>query len=192
MHKQKPLKEKTKKQSNRIPLVLTHNRTLPHVNRATTNNWNLLHINREFKDVFQEPPIVTFRRNRNIYGLLGWRNIVDGKLQRQSMRKEIRFSTKCFSKLGNLLKAMWHKKTYHMLHDLNCKSKLLIYILWNLGSAVSHTLENVKHNLILDWIIIVGTLIDKILHNQKLPNHNFNQHARFTFRLDHVNRDKKT
>ena len=129
MDKQKLLKEKTKKQSNRIPLVLTHNRTLPHVNRATTNNWNLLHINQEFKDLFQEAPIVTFRRNRNINGLLGWRNIVDGKLQRQSMRKEIRFSTKCFSKLGNLLKTMWHKKTYHMLHDLNCKSKLLIYIM---------------------------------------------------------------
>ena len=73
MDKQKLLKEKTKKQSNRIPLVLTHDRTLPHANRATTNNWNLLHINQEFKDLFQEAPIVTFRRNRNIYGLLGCR-----------------------------------------------------------------------------------------------------------------------
>ena len=34
-----------KKQSNKIPLVLTYNRTLPDVKTATTNNWNLFHIN---------------------------------------------------------------------------------------------------------------------------------------------------
>ena len=34
-----------KKQNNKIPHVLTYNRTLPDVKRATTNNWNLFHIN---------------------------------------------------------------------------------------------------------------------------------------------------
>ena len=53
--KSKKLKKlkKAKKQSNRIPLVLTYNRTLPNVKRAISNYWNLLHINQEFKDVFQ-------------------------------------------------------------------------------------------------------------------------------------------
>ena len=80
LDRKKLLEEKVKKQSNRIPLVLTYNRTLPNVKRAISNNWNLLHINQEFKDVFQEPPILAFRRNRNLYDLLGCKNIVDGKL----------------------------------------------------------------------------------------------------------------
>ena len=67
LDRKKLLEEKAKKQSNRIPLVLTYNRTLPNVKRAISNNWNLLHTNREFKDVFQEPPILAFRRNRNLY-----------------------------------------------------------------------------------------------------------------------------
>ena len=83
------LEEKAKNQSNRIPLVLTYNRTLPNVKRAISNNWNLLHINQEFKDVFQEPPILAFRRNRHLYDQLGCKNIVDGKVQRLSKKKKI-------------------------------------------------------------------------------------------------------
>ena len=88
MDRKKLLEEKAKKQSNRIPLVLTYNRTLPNVKRAISNNWNLLHINQKFKDVFQEPPILAFRRNRNLYDLLGCKNIVDGKLERLSKKKK--------------------------------------------------------------------------------------------------------
>ena len=109
MDKKNLLEEKAKKQSNRIPLVLTYDRTLPNVKRAISNNWNLLHINQEFKDVFQEPPILAFRRNRNLYYLLGCKNMVDRKVQRLSKKKKIGFSTKCFSKSG--------------------KSKLLIYLM---------------------------------------------------------------
>ena len=69
MDRKKLLEEKAKKQSNRIPLVLTYNRILPNVKRAISNNWNLLHINQEFKDVFQEPRILAFRMNRNLYDL---------------------------------------------------------------------------------------------------------------------------
>ena len=47
-----------------------------------TNNWNLLHINQEFKDVFQEFSVSAFRRCTDLYDLLGYKNIVDGKLQR--------------------------------------------------------------------------------------------------------------
>ena len=45
----------------------------------------------KFKDAFQEPPILTFRRNGNLYDLLGCKNIVYGKLQRLSKKKKIEF-----------------------------------------------------------------------------------------------------
>ena len=116
MNRKNLLEEKAKKQSNRIPLVSTYNRTLPNVKRAISNNWNLLHINQEFKDLFQKPPILAFRRNRNLYDLLGCKNVVDGKVQRLSKKKKLDFppsvsqnrETYAASKLytRNILKAM--------------------------------------------------------------------------------------
>ena len=63
-------KEKKKKKTNRIPLILTYNRTLPDVVKLSTYNWNLLQINKKFQDIFQQIPILpleqmkTFRFNR--------------------------------------------------------------------------------------------------------------------------------
>ena len=201
----KLLEEKAKKQSNRIPLVLTYNRTLPNVKRAISNNWNLLHINQEFKDVFQEPTILAFRRNRNLYNLLGCKNIVDGKVQGLSKKKKIEFSTKCFSKSGNLcckqvvhtpsFKSSVTQKAYHIFHDLNCKSKLLIYLMecriyriQYIGK--SETEFNIKLN---------NHRKDVDRHNApqadqhfKLLNYNFNQDARFNLieQLDNMRIDK--
>ena len=99
----------------------------------------MLHINQEIKDVFQEPPILAFRKNKNFYVLLGCKNIIGGKLQRLSKKKKIRFSTKFFSKSGNSgckqveqtqsIKSSVTQKTYYIFHDLNCKRKLLIYLM---------------------------------------------------------------
>ena len=61
------------------------------------------------------------------------------KTAKALQEEKIGFSTKCFSKSGNLCcKQVLHKqsfknsvtqKTYHIFHDLNCKSKLLIYLM---------------------------------------------------------------
>ena len=53
LDRKKLLEKKAKKQSDRIPLILTHNRTLPNVKRAISNNWNLLHINSNLKMCFK-------------------------------------------------------------------------------------------------------------------------------------------
>ena len=47
---------------HKIPLVLAYSHTLPKVKRAISNN--LLHIKQETKDLFQEPPILVFKRKR--------------------------------------------------------------------------------------------------------------------------------
>ena len=152
----------------------------------------MLHINQEFKDVFQEPPILAFRRNRNFCDLLGCKNIVEGKLQRLSKKKKIGFSTKCFSKSGNLcckqvvhkqyFKSIVTRKTYHIFHDLNCKSKLLIYLvecriyrIQYIGK--SETEFNIRlNNHRKDVNRQNAPQADQ---HFKLPNHSFNQHARF-------------
>ena len=79
---------------------MAYKHTLPKVKIAISNN--LLHIKQEIKDLFQEPPVLVFKRNRNVSDLLGCKNIVDRKLQRLFKKKKIGFSTMCFSKSENL------------------------------------------------------------------------------------------
>ena len=208
MDRNKLLEEKAKKQSNRTQLLLTYNRTLPNVKRPISNNRNLLHINQEFKDVFQEPPILAFRRNRNLYDLLGCKNIVDGKLQRLSNNKKIGFPAKCFSKAGNLCcKHVLHtqsfksgvtQKTYHIFHDLNCKSRLLVYLMECRICGIqyigkSETEFNIRlNNHRKDVNRQNAPQADQNFCLIKLPNHNFNQHAGFTLieQLDNMKIDK--
>ena len=62
LERQKVLQEKTKKQNSRIPFVLTCVRTLPNVKRAIANNLDLVYVNREFKDMFQQSPISPLKK----------------------------------------------------------------------------------------------------------------------------------
>ena len=80
-----------------IPLILIYNRTLPNLKKVITNNWDLLQINKEFQDIFQQIPILAFRTNKNLHDLLGSKNIVNNGVQKNSKNKS-GFSTKCFSK----------------------------------------------------------------------------------------------
>ena len=67
-------------------------------------------------------------------------------------RKTVGFYTKCFSKSGSLcckhvlytqsFKSSVTQKTYHIFHDVNCKTKLYIYTLWNVESTVPNKVEN--------------------------------------------------
>ena len=50
----------------RISLPVTSNRTLQNLKVAVKNYWNILQINNVFKDVFTEPPITYFRRNKKL------------------------------------------------------------------------------------------------------------------------------
>ena len=121
-----------------IPLILIYNRTLPNLKKVITNNWDLLQINKEFQDIFQQIPILAFRTNKNLHDLLESKNIVNNRVQKNSKSK-IGFSTKCFSKSGNLCcKQVVHsnnftsnitKRTYSIFHKLDCKCKLVIYLM---------------------------------------------------------------
>ena len=158
---------------------------LPNVKRAITNNWNWLHINQEFKGVFQEPPILAFRRNRNLYDLLGCKNIVDIKLQQLSKKKKIGFSTKRFSKSSNsyckqvlhteLVKGSVTQITY-IFHNLNSKSDLLIYLMecrifYIQYFGKSETELNVRLNNHYKDVNRQNAI--KADQHFKLPNHNF-------------------
>ena len=105
--------------------------------------------------MFQELPILAFRRSRNLHDLLGCKSIVDGKQQRLSKKKKNGFSTKCFSKSGILCcKQVLHTHSFKSSSVTQIFPMTLTvsvnywYTLWNVESAVFSKLEN--QNLTLD------------------------------------------
>ena len=60
-------------------------------------------MNQKFKDVFQEPPILAFRRNRNLHDPLEGKNFIDGKLQILSKKKNNWVFHQVLLKIGKLM-----------------------------------------------------------------------------------------
>ena len=65
------LKEKPKESSNRIPFIVTYNRTLPDLKNIVNKHWPILGIDRNISNVFEKPPIIAYRRNKNLRDLIG-------------------------------------------------------------------------------------------------------------------------
>ena len=63
------LNQKKQVTSNRIPLILTYNITLPDVKRAVNKHRDMLKINKDFEQVFTELHIIAFRQNRKHFWL---------------------------------------------------------------------------------------------------------------------------
>ena len=74
------LNQKNKATLNRIPLILTYNRTLPDIKRAVNKHWNILKRNRDFEQVFTKP-CYSLSGNRNLKDILGKKTIVKNRKQ---------------------------------------------------------------------------------------------------------------
>lgn len=70
-------KNKIKKTSERIPLVVTFTDLLPDIHDIVKKRINILHNCNLMKEIFPEPPLVAYRRDRNLADI-----IVHGKLNK--------------------------------------------------------------------------------------------------------------
>ena len=89
------LNQKRQATSNRIPLILSCNRTLSDMKRAVNKHWDILKINRDFEQVFTELPIIVFRRNRNFQDILGKKTIINNMKQLRQNINQNGYSTPC-------------------------------------------------------------------------------------------------
>ena len=64
------LKPKEKTQVARIPLVVTYNPDLPPVRKIVYKRWKILHEDERLEKVFKNPPVVAFRKPKNLKDLL--------------------------------------------------------------------------------------------------------------------------
>ena len=59
-------KNRNDKNAKRVPLVVTYSNLLPDVHGIVKKHIDVLYRSTKMKDVFQEPPIVAFRRDKNL------------------------------------------------------------------------------------------------------------------------------
>ena len=102
-------------------------------------HWRLLHINPNLAEMFQNPSILTFRRNKNLRNIIAAKLIENGKVKRKFTNK---IQGKCTPCLGNnrtlcckqvanitTFRSNQTNRIFQIYHNLTCKSKCVIYLL---------------------------------------------------------------
>ena len=65
---------------NRIPVLIAYNRYLPNISKIITRNWNILEVSPTLQKVYDKKPMVTYKRNKNLDGLINGHTRQGGKL----------------------------------------------------------------------------------------------------------------
>ena len=132
------LREKQlKKNTTKLPFITTYNKTLPNIRSAIENHWNTLQINNKISELFQDKPVIAYRRNKNLSDLIGVKNIVNNKAKCNIASKGSSapcnrgYGSKC-CKYVNRTTTFTSSNTgkrYNIREVLNCKMTWLIYLL---------------------------------------------------------------
>ena len=102
-------------------------------------HWHLLHINRNLTEIFQNPPILAFRRNKNLRDIISIKLIENGKVKRKSTKSIQGKSTLCLANNRTLcckqvanrttFRSNQMNRIFQIYHNLNCKSNVnVIYL----------------------------------------------------------------
>ena len=186
------LEEKTRNNEPNIYLSVTYSRALPNLKEVMLKHWHILKVNPMFEKIFEKPPLLSFRRNKNLKDLIGSNVIENGKIKKRVTPKIKGKCSPCFSSKKNLccnqikdtttFQSNQTKKIFDIYHNVNCKSKHIIYLLECLQCKIqyvgkSETEFNLRiNNHRKDVNNPCGIPASK--HFSK-PGHDFNHHAKF-------------
>ena len=92
----------TKNTSKRIPFVVTYNRTLPPISKILRKHWSILQLDNNLKSLFEEPPVIAYRRCRNLRDLIGGNKLVNDKCLKPKTKHTIKKCEPCRIKEGSL------------------------------------------------------------------------------------------
>ena len=67
-------KEKTET-GNHLSLCVTYNKTLPNIKTILKQHWHILNVNPGLKKVFENKPLLSFRKTKNLRQLIGGNTI---------------------------------------------------------------------------------------------------------------------
>ena len=121
------LKERRQKEKqDRVPMVLTFTKQLPDVRRIVQKHLKILHQSDRMKTVFTAPPLLAFKRDRNIGDLL-----VHGKynkVMRQAGQEASECECEVCTKMMNATRIKTQDGKEHPIKThFGCKTKNVIY-----------------------------------------------------------------
>ena len=80
-------KKNKKDTDTAIPLSLKCNKILPKIKEIVMKHWHLLHIHPNILEIFQNPPILVFPRNKNLREIIGTKLIENSKVKKNLRKK---------------------------------------------------------------------------------------------------------
>ena len=133
------LTPKVTTKKRRLPLIVTYNQTLPNINEIIKKHWNILKINPILEKVFSEKPVVAFRRGKNLQQIIGGQTIANNQVLKRNTKNTNGHCVPCYAdkrtKCCNQITktttffSQQTKRTFTILHKVNCKSSFVIYLL---------------------------------------------------------------
>ena len=131
------LQTKEKKRSQRIPLVVTYNRTLHPLSQIINKHWHILRTDPKMEEKFSERPVLAYRRCKNLRDMIGSNTISNNKAVKPFINSGkckpclSRSDCQCCNQLieTSTFSSQIIKETYHIRHNLDCKSSKVIYLL---------------------------------------------------------------
>ena len=70
-HQKDFVREKEKSNKEIIPCLITYKGKLPKMRKVLNKYWNVLQINQELRETFQNNSFVAFKRNKNLQEITG-------------------------------------------------------------------------------------------------------------------------
>ena len=120
-----------------MPLILTYNRFLPNLTAVTRKIWNTLQTKKDIRELFQEHPIIAFKRNKNLNEIIGGACIENGKVKKFNITTRKGKCAPCLTGKWNLCcnqvltistcMSQQTRQTFNIF--FNCKSEHFIYIM---------------------------------------------------------------
>ena len=136
---------------------------------------------------------MAYRRNRNLGDILGQKTLINSKVTRRDNSHKIGSCTPCSSGSGSKcckhirrtrkFKSYRTNKSYDIFHKLNCRSKLVIYLMECIICRLQYVGKsewpmNIRINKHRNDVPRTDSL-DVCKHFQK-TGHDFEKHAKFT------------
>ena len=179
---------------NGIPCVVTYNKSLPNIKESIDKHWDLLQINPNLEQTFQQKPFMSFKRGKNLRDLIGQKTLSNNKVQKRKNIKDRKgWCSPCNSHGNNIcckqirntnrFQSTTTKEKFKIFHRVNCRSRFILYLLECIICVKQYVGKS-------EWPmnIRVNKHRNDVLRTDAIPvcrhfsqcNHSFIDHARFT------------
>ena len=107
--------------------------------KINSKHWNVLQINPELQEAFQNYPSVALKRNKNLQEIIEGHTIKNGKVYKAHSKNRKRKCEPCNTSKPSLFckqvidtstfQSYQTQELYTIFHKLNCKNKAIIYLM---------------------------------------------------------------